>query len=147
MNTESAFQPTITQFTKASIDDLTYQVVGLAIEVQRHMGAGLKESVYEECLAIELGKAEIPFRRQVSFYPIYKGTKLSMKSVIDLLVDDILVVELKAVKEVLPVHKAQALNYINLLRMPKALILNFNSANIANDGRLTLVNDLYASLP
>ena len=135
--------PEITSWSRSSVDDLTYKVVGAAIEVQRHFKTGLKEKVYEECMCLELQALGIPFRRQYFFNPIYKGVQLNTSSVIDLLVDDILIVELKAVSEVLPIHKAQALNYINLLNLPKALILNFHCMNVAQKGRFTVVNSIY----
>ena len=122
-------------------------MVGAAIEVHRHFKAGLKENIYEECLCIELKRRGIPFKRQYRFTPSYKGVRLSSTSVVDLFVDDALVVELKAITEVLPVHHAQAINYMNLLRVPKALIINFHTTNISSEGRFTFVNEIYANLP
>ncbi|SEQ82269.1 GxxExxY protein [Neolewinella agarilytica] len=79
--------------------------------------------------------------------PFYRGIQLNSVSIVDLIIDNLIVVELKSVKMINEVHKAQALNYINLLDLPKALILNFNCANLASQGRVTRVNAVYASLP
>jgi GxxExxY protein len=132
--------------TQKIVDNLTYKVVGAAIRVQQGMKSGVKEAVYEECLTIELDRLGIPYRQQFSFRPTYRGQLLKSTSVVDLIVDDLLIVELKAVKAILPTHMAPALNYINLLGLPKALILNFNSINIATEGRKTVVNSVYAEL-
>lgn len=137
----------INKLTKKYIDELTYSVIGAAIEVHREMGAGLKESIYEECMTMELDRLGINYQQQYSFKPFYKGTKLKTNSIIDLLVEDLLVVELKSVSALLRIHDAQILNYINLLKKPKGVLLNFNAYNLARDGKKTLVNDIYAQLP
>lgn len=111
------------------------------------MGPGLKEAVYEECMTIELDHLGILWEQQYRFRPFYRGRQLKTESVMDLIIDDLIVVELKSVVAINDLHRAQALGYINLVKLPKALILNFNSTNVANKGRVTMVNDVYASLP
>lgn len=133
--------------TQQYVDELTYGIVGAAIAVQREMGPGLKEAVYEECMTMELDHLEIPWVQQYRFRPFYRGKQLKTESVMDLIIDDLIVVELKSVVEINDLHRAQALGYINLVKLPKALILNFNCTNVANQGRVTMVNDVYASLP
>jgi len=146
MNTEPyiSLPPGLTQ---KYVDELTYGIVGAAISVQREMGPGLKEAVYEECMTIELAHLEIPYKQQYRFSPFYRGRQLRTESVMDLIIDDLIVVELKSVVAINDLHRAQALGYINLVKLPKALILNFNSTNIATQGRVTMVNDVYANLP
>jgi len=133
--------------TQKYVDELTYGIVGAAIEVHRQMGPGLKEAIYEECMIIELDHLEIPWVQQYRFRPSYRGIKLKTVSVMDLIIDDLIVVELKSVSKINELHKAQALNYINLLQLPKALILNFNCTNISTQGKATRVNSVYAGLP
>ena len=133
--------------TQKYVDELTYGIVGAAIAVQREMGPGLKEVIYEECMTMELDHLEMPWRRQYRFQPFYRGRQLKTVSVMDLIVDDLIVVELKSVAAISDLHKAQALGYINLVKLPKALILNFNCTNVATKGRVTMVNSIYADLP
>ncbi len=134
------------QCSQKMVNDLAFRVIGAAIEVQKEMPAGMKEAIYEECLMIELATRGIPFKQQFTYRPYYKGRQLRTKSTTDLIVDDLIVVELKAVKEILPIHRVQALNYINVLGLPKALILNFNTTNIATQGTISIVNKVYAEL-
>jgi len=133
--------------TKKYIDELTYTIVGAAIRVHQTMGAGLKEAIYEECMTIELKSLGLSYKQQYFFRPIYNGIQLKTSSVIDLLVEDLIVVELKAVTALIKIHEAQVLNYINLLSKPKGILLNFNSYNLARDGKKTFVNQIYRNLP
>ncbi|MFN0315604.1 MAG: GxxExxY protein, partial [Burkholderiales bacterium] len=87
---------------------------------------GLLESVYEECICRELELNGLRFKRQVELPIEYKGTQLNVSYRIDLVVEDVLVVELKAVEELLPVHEAQLLTYMRLRRLPTGLLINFN---------------------
>ncbi len=96
--------------TKSYLDELTYKIIGCAIEVHKQLGPGLLESV-------------------------------------DVLVEDLIIVELKAMDGILPVHEAQLLTYMKLLQKPKGIRINFNCTNIFKDGQKTLVNEYYASLP
>jgi GxxExxY protein len=133
--------------TRKYVDELTFGIVGAAIEVHQRMGPGLKEEVYEECMTIELDHLEIPWKQQYRFRPHYRGIQLKTTSVMDLIIDDLIVVELKSVAGINELHKAQALSYINLIQLPKALILNFNCTNISSKGKQTMVNSIYAGLP
>ena len=109
-------------------DPLTDKVIGFAIEVHRGLGPGLLESAYEECLCFELGQNEIPFRRQVPLPVVYKEVKLNCGYRMDIVVDDELILELKTVEKILPVHEAQLLTYLKLSGLHTALLLNFNVA-------------------
>jgi GxxExxY protein len=108
------------------INKTTESVIGAAIEVHKHLGPGLLESAYEECLCHELSLRNIPFKRQVPLPVMYKGTKLDCGYRIDLLVNDEVIVELKSVDGISPIHEAQALTYMRLGNWKVGLILNFN---------------------
>ena len=104
--------------------ELSHSIIGAAIEVHRHLGAGQLESVYEHALATELWLREIPFRRQVRVAMEYKGRDVG-DLVVDLVVDDKIVVELKSVSELLPVHRALVLGYLRATRLRLGLLINF----------------------
>lgn len=111
------------------------------------MGAGLKEAIYEECMCMEMESLGLSFQQQYRFRPYYNKVKLRTSSVVDLLVEDLIVVELKAVSALIKIHEAQVLNYINLLQKPKGILFNFNSYNLSRDGKKTFVNKIYRNLP
>ena len=113
-------------------DPLTDTVIGLAIEVHRGLGPGLLESAYEECLCYELEQKGIAFRRQVALPVTYKSVKLDCGYRMDIAVDDRLVLELKTVERLLPVHEAQLLTYLKLSGMRTGLLLNFNVPVLRN---------------
>jgi GxxExxY protein len=113
-------------------DRLTENVIGLAIEVHRQLGPGLLESAYEECLCLELQEAGLGFRRQVPLPIIYKSVRLDCGYRLDLLIEDQLILELKSVEGLLPIHEAQVLTYMKLSGVRTGLLLNFNSAVLKN---------------
>jgi len=123
-------------------EDLTRQIIGLAIEVHRALGPGLLESTYEECLSMELGSANLQFARQVQLPVSYKGVKLSSGYRMDLVVEGRVVIEVKSVEHVLAVHQAQLLTYLKLSGIPNGLLFNFYSA-VLRDGirRVTLTRE------
>ena len=114
------------------INKTTEAVIGAAIEVHRHLGPGLLESAYEECLCEELSLRQIAFKRQVALPVSYKSKKLDIGYRIDLLVNDEVVVELKTVESILPIHEAQTLTYMRLGGWQVGLILNFNVTVLKN---------------
>ena len=114
-------------------DALSESVIGAAIEVHRIIGPGLLESAYAECLSQELRLRDIAFEREVEVPVIYKGRRLECGYRIDFMVNDRLVVEIKAVDRLLPVHEAQLLTYLKLMAKPTGLLLNFNAA-VLKDG-------------
>lgn len=114
-------------------DPLTDQIIRSAIEVHRHLGPGLLESAYEECLCCELNENKIVFRRQVALPVVYKSVRLDCGYRIDLVIENRLIVELKATERLLPIHEAQILTYMRLSNMPTGLLLNFNTA-VLKDG-------------
>ncbi len=107
-------------------DALRGKVIGFGIEVHRHLGPGLLESAYEECLAHELKTAGIRFARQKELPVQYKGILLDCAYRIDVLVEGSLIIELKAVDKLLPIHEAQLLTYMKLSGVRKGLLMNFN---------------------
>ncbi len=123
------------------LNQLSQQVIAACIEVHRELGPGLLESAYELCLARELTLAGIPFRRQVPVPVSYKGEALDVGYRIDLLVDERLIVELKAARTQPNLVKAQVLTYLKLLRLPLGLGVNFNHVRLV-DGITRVVNGL-----
>ncbi len=107
-------------------DAVTRPIIGAAIEVHRHLGPGLLESVYERCLCDELERRSIPFVRQARVPVFYKDRNLDCELFIDILFPGLVVVELKAVEKVLPIHEAQLLTYMKLTGLSRGLLLNFN---------------------
>ncbi|MEI8189164.1 MAG: GxxExxY protein [candidate division NC10 bacterium] len=107
-------------------NELTETIIGAAIEVHKALGPGLLESAYEECLAHELRLREIAFERQRALPAVYKGIHLDCGYRLDFLVEQSVVVELKAVEILLPIHEAQMLTYLKLGRWSVGLLINFN---------------------
>jgi GxxExxY protein len=105
---------------------ISEKAIGAAIEVHRHLGPGLLESSYHACLCRELELQGITYRSQVSIPLEYKGIQIAKSYVVDLLIEDCLVVELKSVDKLLPIHSAQLMTYLRLLRISSGLLMNFN---------------------
>jgi len=116
-------------------DPLSERVIGLAIGVHRALGPGLLESAYEECLCLELRQAEIAHARQVPLPIVYKGIRLDCGYRLDIVIGEALIVEIKAVEQLLPIHDAQILTYLRLSRHKVGLIINFNTALLKNGVR------------
>ncbi len=106
--------------------DLTREIIGAAIEVHKELGPGLLESAYEECLCHELSARGLKFQRQLTVPVTYKGTALDCGYRIDLLIEDSVIVELKSVECILPIHGAQLLTYMKLMHKTVGLLINFN---------------------
>ena len=108
------------------VNEITQTVIGAAIEVHRVLGPGLLESAYEECLCRELVLRKVPYERQRQLPVDYKGTKVDCGYRLDLLVSEQVVVEIKAVESLLPIHQAQPLTYLKLGGWKVGLLMNFN---------------------
>lgn len=135
------------QITRKYLNELTYKVIGCAIEVHKHLGPGLLESVYEKCFLKELELRGIVYKNQIWVPLQYKGLILDTELRLDVLVEDILCVELKAQEGLLPVHDAILLSYMQMLEKPKGILINFHCVNIFKEGQKTLVNHLFSQLP
>ena len=132
--------------TQKYLDELTFNVIGAAIEVHKNMGSGLLESVYQQCMIEELSNRNINFVSEFKVPVVYKGKELDIEFRCDLFVEDCLIVELKSISEIKPIHDAQVLNYMNLLKVPKGIIINFNCFNIFREGQKTFVNEYFKKL-
>lgn len=108
------------------INKITEEIIGSAIEVHRVLGPGLLESAYEECLCYEFSRCGLSFKRQIELPVLYKEVRLNCGYRIDLLVENLVVLELKAVEKVMPIHEAQLLTYLKLMKSPIGLLINFN---------------------
>ncbi len=122
-----------TEAQRKALNELSQRVIGLCMEVHRTLGPGLLESAYEAALAYELATAGVPFLKQVDLQLDYKGVKLDCGYRLDFIIADELIVELKAVQEILPVHKAQLLTYLKLNQKSLGLLINFN-VSLLKDG-------------
>jgi len=132
--------------TQNTVNAIAYKVVGCAIEVHKNLGPGLLESVYETCLIEELQEAGLLVRSQV-YVPIkYKNKDLGGTLKLDLLVNDLVIVELKAVDNMIPLYKAQLLSYLKLTGKPKGLLINFHCENIVEQ-LVPLVTEEFSKLP
>jgi GxxExxY protein len=135
------------RLTQKYLDDLTYQIIGCAIEVHKQLGPGLLENVYAKCFNRELYLRQLEYKEQL-WVPIeYKGLGLDAELRLDVIINDLIIVELKAIEGILPVHEAQVLTYMKLLKKPKGILINFNCTNIFKEGQKTFVNEIYAALP
>ena len=116
----------IKQSNYADINNLTGEVINAAIEVHKNLGPGLLESIYEECLCHEFGLRKIPYERQKELPIEYKGIRLNANFRLDALVNEQLILEIKACEALLPIHEAQLLTYLKLTGLKLGLLINFN---------------------
>ena len=123
------------------INEVSGEIIGAAMEVHKTIGPGLLESAYQACLCHELGLRNVKFKAQVPIPVIYKNEQLDCGYRLDLLVEGLVVVELKACEQILAIHKAQILTYLKLLDKQLGLILNFN-VPLMRDGIQRVVNGL-----
>ena len=123
------------------INEITEKTIGAAIEVHSQLGPGLLESAYEACLLFELHRRGLRATRQVELPVVYEGVKIDVGYRLDLLVEDAVIVELKAVEKTLPIHKAQILSYLKLSDKRLGLLINFNVVHL-KDGITRVVNNL-----
>lgn len=132
--------------TQKRINDIAYKVVGGAIEVHKQLGPGLLESVYHKCLVDELRVLALKVKSQVPVPINYKGRNLGGVLKLDLVVEDLIVVELKAVDTMIPMYKAQLLSYLRLAGLPKGLLINFHCENITQQ-LVPMVTEEFSRLP
>lgn len=132
--------------TQKYINELAYKIVGCSIEVHKHLGPGLLESVYESCLIEEMIQNGLEVESQLNVPVFYKGKDLGNHLKIDILVNDLIIVELKAVEQMIPLYQAQLLTYLKLTGKPKGLLINFNCENITKQ-LVPMVTEVFAKLP
>jgi GxxExxY protein len=133
--------------TQNYINQLTYKIIGCAIEVHKELGPGLLESIYEKCFVHELQLNGFNVRNQLTVPVVYKGLEMDCDLRLDVLIDNLIIVELKAVNEMHPLFEAQLLTYMRLMEIPKGILINFNCKNLFHEGQKTFVNEYYAELP
>lgn len=131
--------------TKKEVKQLSYEITGCAIKVHQALGPGLLESVYEKCLKHELISRGYYVQQQLLVPIEYEGLELETQLRLDLLVNDCIIVEIKAVENLLAVHEAQLLTYMKLLEKPQGLLINFYTDNITKSMK-PMVNEIYRNL-
>jgi len=132
-----------TEAEKQRLNDLSRKVIGLCIEIHRELGPGLLESAYEECLAYELSKAGLQFERQRALPVRYKEVQLDCGYRLDFVVENSLIIELKAVTESHPIHEAQVLTYLKLDNKSLGLLINFNVPVLTKGVKRVVSGDLF----
>lgn len=129
--------------TQKYITDLTYRINGACIEVHKILGAGLAEIVYHRALEKEFKLRNIEYQSEFQIPVVYKDENLNCDFKCDFLIEDLIVLEIKSVSSILEIHKAQVINYINLLKVPKGILVNFNVKNIYHFGQETFINKYF----
>ena len=132
--------------TKSYLTDLTYQINGAAIEVHKFLGPGLLESVYHKCLKKELNLRGISFKSELLVPIVFKDLEIETDLRCDLFIENCIVLELKAIEIILPIHHAQLMTYMKLLESPKGILYNFHSVNLYRDRQKTFVNEYFRVL-
>ena len=122
------------------LDEISHRVIGAAIEVHRHLGPGLLESAYQSCLAFELKQLGVKLEEQKPLPVVYKQVKLDCGYRLDLVVEDEIIVEIKAIEKLLPIHEAQLLSYLRLAKKRVGLLMNFHVPVLKN-GLKRIVNE------
>ena len=133
--------------TQNTVNDLSRKIIGFAIDIHKELGPGLLESIYEKCLYHLLVEDGCIVEREKKIPLNFHGLLLDCDLRYDLLVNDLIIVELKTVDNILPIHEAQLLTYLKLLKKPKDILINFNCLNLYKEGQLTLVTSYYRELP
>ncbi|MBO6184913.1 MAG: GxxExxY protein [Chryseobacterium sp.] len=132
--------------TKTEVTQLSYDIVGCAIKVHKELGPGLLESVYELCLAYELKEKGYLVDQQVTTKINYGKIEIETPLKVDLLVNETIIIEIKTVEKLLPIHQAQLMTYMKILKKPQGLLINFYSENITKS-MVPLINEYFAKLP
>lgn len=133
--------------TQEHVNKISYEILGCAIRLHKALGPGLLESVYKACFVKELEKAGLRYQTELRVPVIWEGTILETEYRLDVLVEELIVVELKSIENIMPVHMSQLLTYMKLIEKPKGLLINFYCVNIFKEGQKSLVNEYFAALP
>ena len=135
------------EITKKYINEITYKIIGACIEVHKIVGPGLYEEVYHKCLEREFDILGLKYQSELMIPLLYKERNIDCKVICDFLVEDAIVLEIKSVEEFHKIHKAQTINYMNLLQVPKSILINFNVYNLYHEGTETFVSKHFETLP
>ncbi|SMP28710.1 GxxExxY protein [Chryseobacterium profundimaris] len=134
------------KLTKKYVNELTYKIIGACIEVHKVVGPGLYEDVYHKCLEREFDLLGIQYKSELEIPLIYKDLNINCKVKCNFLVEHAIIVEIKSVEELHKIHKAQTMNYMNLLKVPKSILINFNVYNLYSEGTETFVSKDFEKL-
>lgn len=134
------------KLTKKYVNELTYKIIGACIEVHKFVGPGLYEDVYHKCLEREFELLGIQYKSELEIPLAYKDLYINCKVKCDFLIKNTIVLEIKSVDELHKIHKAQTMNYMNLLKVPKSILINFNVYNLYNEGTETFVSKDFEKL-
>ncbi|WHF51639.1 GxxExxY protein [Chryseobacterium gotjawalense] len=129
--------------TQKYITDLTYRINGACIEVHKLLGSGLSEIVYHKALEKEFQLREMSYQSEFKIPVVYKGENLDCDFKCDFLIENLIILEIKSVAAILDIHKSQVLNYMNLLKVPKGILVNFNVKNLYHFGQETFINKYF----
>lgn len=132
--------------TQKFINELSYKIVGACIEVHKLAGPGLYEEVYHQCLEKEFDLIGLKYKSELEIPFFYKGEQVNCK-LCDFLIEDLVVLELKSVSEIHQIHKAQTMNYMNLLKVPRSILVNFNVINLYHEGCESFASKIFKNLP
>jgi GxxExxY protein len=127
---------------KTQVDALTDQIIGAALDVQRELGPGLLENAYETCLAVELSSRGFSLERQKPLPVVYKDQRVDCGYRLDLVVEGLIIVEIKAIERLERVHSVQLLSYLRFAKCPVGLLFNFHAGFLTRDGLRRVVNNL-----
>jgi len=133
--------------TKSYLNSLAYKILGAAIEVHRELGPGLLESIYHHCLRREFDLNNINYCSQLRIPIEYKGWQIDADYRLDYLIENEIILEIKSVERLLPIHEAQLLTYLKLLQKSKGILINFNSRNLVHEGSKQMVSACFRTLP
>lgn len=133
--------------TQKLINDLSYKIVGACIEVHKLAGPGLYEEIYHQCLEKEFNLLGLKYQSELEIPFLYKGSHIDCKVKCDFLIEELIVLELKSVTEIHQIHKAQTMNYMNLLKVPRSILVNFNVTNLYYEGCEFFASKIFKELP
>jgi len=129
------------------INELAYKIVGACIEVHKLAGPGLYEEVYHQCLVEEFKMLGLNFKSELEIPFLYKGKSINCKLKCDFFIEDLIVLEIKSVSDLHNIHRAQTMNYMNLLKANRSILINFNVNNIYHEGHETFASKSFQNLP
>ncbi len=133
--------------TQKTINQLTKDIIGCAIEVHKELGPGMLEKTYEKALLLLLAEKGFNVKSQIEIPVVFHGVEIDNAYKLDIIVEDLIIVELKAVEKIIPVHEAQILTYLKLMKKPKGILINFYCTNIFYEGQKTFITEYFSILP